>query len=671
MPTEATPVAKLHTTSIHVPDLPYGQISSSPADNSAGADHLSRSSNTVAEVPVVLVNSDIYDSVVVKDSDHVRHHYPYTKDLRELDACRPQSQAAQIPPEACTIATPLSPRRWEQALANHPDRQFARYIVNGLRDGFRIGFQHDKAHCRPATTNMQSAFRYPEPVVTYLESEQLADRIVGPFNSSLNIQVNRFGVIPKSNQSGKWRLILDLSYPPEHSVNDGIDPQWCSLRYATVDQAIGHILQLGGGALLAKVDVEHAYRNIPVHPEDRHLLGMAWRGRLYIDTALPFGLRSAPKIFTAVADALEWVLLRDGLSWSIHYIDDFLTAGRAGTDECANNLRTIKSTCEWLGVPLKWSKVEGPTTELTFLGIVLDTIKGEIRLPQEKLGQLVYLVSAWSHRKACRKRELLSLIGKLAHACKVVKHGRTFLRRMIDTAQRARQLDHWIHLTAEFRSDLLWWDTFLPLWNGRSMLEVHNPRGQPEITFSSDASGSWGCGAMWNERWIQMEWNGSWDQQCIAAKELLPIALACAIWGAQWQHRQVLVWCDNMAVVSIMASQTSKDPLIMHLLRCMHFFWALHDISVQAEHIPGASNTVADAISRNNLQVMFQEVPSASKVPDPIHPALRQLLVDQRPDWLSDNWRALLKASLPTAWQQARGRPMDPVRQAITSFAES
>ena len=126
-----------------------------------------------------------------------------------------------------------------------------------------------------------------------------------------------------------------------------------------------------------------------------------------------------------------------------------------------------------------------------------------------------------------------------------------------------------------------------------------------------------------------MEWNGSWDQQCIAAKELLPIVLACAIWGTQWQHHQVLVWCDNTAVVSIMASQTSKDSLIMHLLKCMHFFWALHDILVWAEHIPGASNTVADAISHNNLQVMFQEVPGVSKVPDPIHPALRQLQVDQ------------------------------------------
>ena len=91
MPTEATPVANLHNTLIHAPDLPYGQISSSPAGNSTGADHLSRSSDTIAEVPVVLVNSDVYESVVVKDSDLVRHHYPYTKDLCKLDACRPRS----------------------------------------------------------------------------------------------------------------------------------------------------------------------------------------------------------------------------------------------------------------------------------------------------------------------------------------------------------------------------------------------------------------------------------------------------------------------------------------------------------------------------------------------------------------------------------------------------
>ena len=78
--------------------------------------------------------------------------------------------------------------------------------------------------------------------------------------------------------------------------------------------------------------------------------------------------------------------------------------------------------------------------------------------------------------------------------------------------------------------------------------------------------------------------------------------------GTQWQHRQVLVLCDNMAVVNIMALQASKDTVMMRLLRCMHFFCALHDIMVRAEHIRGggANNSVADAIFCNNLQALFQ-----------------------------------------------------------------
>ena len=70
--------------------------------------------------------------------------------------------------------------------------------------------------------------------------------------------------------------------------------------------------------MLAKVDMAHAFRNIPVHPDDRYLLGMCWGYQLNLDSTLPFGLRSAPKIFTAVADALEWVFLHQGVTWSMH-----------------------------------------------------------------------------------------------------------------------------------------------------------------------------------------------------------------------------------------------------------------------------------------------------------------------------------------------------------------
>ena len=110
------------------------------------------------------------------------------------------------------------------------------------------------------------------------------------------LPVSRFGVIPIPHQPGKWRLIVDLSYPKGASVNDGIDPDLCSLVYTLVDEAVNRVLQHGQGAQLAKLDIASAYRIIPVYPDDRPLLAMSWNQQLLVDTALPFGLRSAPKI---------------------------------------------------------------------------------------------------------------------------------------------------------------------------------------------------------------------------------------------------------------------------------------------------------------------------------------------------------------------------------------
>ena len=117
---------------------------------------------------------------------------------------------------------------------------------------------------------MKSAYENPQPVDNYLQTELAAGRIVGPFlpHQLKGAQVSSFGVIPKANQPGKWRLILDLSSPYQQSVNDGIPRELCSMRYITIDDAVKKILSLDQGCLLAKLDVEHAYRNIPVHPDD-------------------------------------------------------------------------------------------------------------------------------------------------------------------------------------------------------------------------------------------------------------------------------------------------------------------------------------------------------------------------------------------------------------------
>ena len=133
-------------------------------------------------------------------------------------------------------------------------------------------------------------------------------------------------------------MIVDLSHPKDKSVNDGIPKNLCSLSYITIDDATWKVIELGPGTELAKIDVKGAFRLIPVNPLDHHLLAMEWKGGIYINTCLPFGLRSAPKLFNLMADFLEWILQEQGVTNLLHYLDDYLTLGHPSSQECYNNL---------------------------------------------------------------------------------------------------------------------------------------------------------------------------------------------------------------------------------------------------------------------------------------------------------------------------------------------
>ena len=119
-------------------------------------------------------------------------------------------------------------------------------------------------------------------------------------------------------------MIVDPSAPQGMSINDGIDSELSSLSYSSIDQVAALVVSEGKGSFLVKADIQEAYRMIPVHPEDQHLLGVRWERTVYIDRVLPFGLRSAPKLFSAVADALHWILHKKGIKKSLHYLDDFI-----------------------------------------------------------------------------------------------------------------------------------------------------------------------------------------------------------------------------------------------------------------------------------------------------------------------------------------------------------
>lgn len=149
----------------------------------------------------------------------------------------------------------------------------------------------------------------------------------------------------------------------------------------------------GARTELAEMDLESANWIVPVSPTDRPLFAMHWKGNLYFNTRLLFSLRLAHKIFSAAADALQWSMEWGGVLWVAHYLDDFITMGAAGSDECHLNLERMLLSCSRLGVlVVVQSKCEGPSMAIVFLGFLIDSREMTASLLEAMLQHTLNLV---------------------------------------------------------------------------------------------------------------------------------------------------------------------------------------------------------------------------------------------------------------------------------------
>ena len=144
----------------------------------------------------------------------------------------------------------------------------------------------------------------------------------------------------------------------------------------------------------------------------------------------------------------------------------FSQMGPPASPICEENLLALERLCVSLGVPLTPDKRMGPSSVLTFQGIVIDTGRGELYLPDDKLQRLVDTLKVWLTRRMFTRWELESLIGVPSYACKVVHTGRSFLRRAIALLLVVRLPHHHVRLNAEFKANLSWWKAFASQWNG-------------------------------------------------------------------------------------------------------------------------------------------------------------------------------------------------------------
>ena len=421
-----------------------------------------------------------------------------------------------------TIHTPVNVDRLEVELRGHPDRLFVNNLIHNMTWGFNIGYHgpHRSRVCR----NLRSARENPIAAGRCILKELKHRRLASPFSTLPlpNLQISPIGLVPKKD-SEVFQLMMDLSYPKGDSINDYIDPKECSIKFDNLDRAVQMVAQLGKGALMAKLDIKSAYCLCPVRKEDWELLGLQWEDKIFIDLCLAFGLCPAGNRFNRLAEALCWILSNKYLiEFIMHYLDDFFLTNRAGSETCRAEMGIVIKVFEQLGIPLALEKIIGPTTALVFLGILIDTSEMCAKLPTDKLSELLSSLAFWESRKKCTKRELLSLIGKLSFAAKVIPSSRTFVRHLIDLSTTVSKLDHHISLNKEARADIRWWLDFLPQWNRKSCILNPHTTLTPDMKLFTDASGGMGFGIYFEPHWVAEWWPPEVLDNSIEWKELFP-----------------------------------------------------------------------------------------------------------------------------------------------------
>ena len=263
--------------------------------------------------------------------------------------------------------------------------------------------------------NWELALDHSEVIIEYLANEVAARCKAGPFAQPPFSDFVRLlmGVVAKKcSFPVKYRIIHDLSWPPQDSINDHIDPDCLRCFYGSFDEAGALVVKHMVCTLSVKLDLANAFKYILVRSQDWPLLDSSWDLQhpgsstchlYYVGPFLSFGLHSSLALFNRYVDALQYAMKTNDMQDLLHYLDDYFTVGPPHSLVCANNITTMIATCEELGFAINADKITKPATATNFLGWTLTQLLWRPELiPPTYLKPFLYSRALWALDLPCK-----------------------------------------------------------------------------------------------------------------------------------------------------------------------------------------------------------------------------------------------------------------------------
>ena len=488
----------------------------------------------------------------------------------------------------------------DKLLKGYHDRNF---IIKGFKEGFKVGYVG--SFPPNVAKNAKTVNENPQAALDKINEEISLGRISGPHASPplTNLTTSPLALRPKRN-SVKFRLLHNLSSPYDGtSVNFNIPDVCANVKFATITDAVKIILD-NKFCFIAKSDIADAFRLIPLHPSDYHLMGFILNKKYYFDKCLPMGCRSSCNIFERFSDAIVYILkTRYKILNVVKYLDDFLFFG-VTEKECRQALHCFRDLAKEINLPIAEHKTVGPDRIITFLGYEIDTVQKMIRIPQEKILEDLMLIRAVIKAEHISLRDLKAIIGKLGFAANVISAGKTFLRRLHDSTKGSADPNRVVYLTIDQKKDLLIWEKFLIDFNGKTLFQSIPALLPTTITLCSDSSKS-GFGGVCHPYWFKGVFPPNWAEFDIQYLELFPIFLHFMLYTSLLKGKHVKVLTDNQPIVYVLNSLSSKNKSVMSLLRPLVLQLLSNNILITAIHLPGKKNKICDFLSRRQVDLHF------------------------------------------------------------------
>ena len=505
--------------------------------------------------------------------------------------------------EGCRIPIPTAIRhdRIRQALGSKATPKEER-VLSLLEFGMPIDCESSYGIRKPQKNHF-SAVSYKKEVNEYFSKGVETKALLGPFKNApiKDLCFSPLMTVPKD--VSKRRVIVDFSFPPGKSVNDGI-PKDTYLEFEiefslpSVNSMVDRLNELGIGCLLYKRDLKGAFRQFNSDPGDFMFTGLFWDGVIYIDTRLAMGLRSAAFCCQSVTGMVARIAGEK--VFILVYLDDFGGAEKA--DAAQESFEYIGWLLEYFGLEEAPEKAVAPTTRMDWLGISFDTLEWTMALKPGKLQELLTWLPKLLKCKRVKRVLLQKVLGSLVWASAVVRSGVIFFNRLLFLLRKLKRPNHSIYFSKEAKKDVAWWLAALQQFRGKS--PIPPSVWTPLVSFHTDASLE-GFGMVWGSRAIAGLFPMEYEEVDINKKEMLTVMGAVKHWFADLANLKVKIYVDNQVCVALLNRGLTRSPFLAACLREIQFVLARYNIEMQAEYIPSKENHLADLCSRAFSNDMF------------------------------------------------------------------